>query len=123
MQRYIPHDITVFASLQELRIKWADNHISIYKYGGLRNNCPCVFCQGGHGAMGKPMDPIKYLADTPDRLKLNKVKPSGNYALHLFWSDGHSTGIYRWEYLRDGCPVEAGIIPFYEPEDKENHTG
>ena len=28
----------------------------------------------------------------------------GNYALKIEWSDGHGTGIYSFEYLRDICP-------------------
>ncbi len=111
MSRYIPTDITVLSKEKELHIIWKDGHKSRFPFGGLRKNCPCVFCQGGHGEMGKPMDPIQFIADTPERLKLNNLKPSGNYALHMFWSDGHSTGIYRYQYLRDGCPVEAGILP------------
>jgi DUF971 family protein len=30
----------------------------------------------------------------------------GNYALQPSWDDGHSTGIYTWEYLRYLCPAE-----------------
>jgi DUF971 family protein len=30
----------------------------------------------------------------------------GRYALQFVWSDGHSTGIYTWEYLRE--IAEAG---------------
>ncbi len=37
-------------------------------------------------------------------LRLLRAEPVGNYALSLIWSDGHSTGIYTWEYLRDLCP-------------------
>lgn len=115
--RYKPVDITVLKKMKELRINWADGHRSRYPYGGLRSSCPCVFCQGGHSEMGKPMDAFKFLTDTPDTLDLNNVKASGNYALHLFWNDGHTTGIYRFEYLRDGCPVEAGVLePTIEEE-------
>jgi DUF971 family protein len=28
----------------------------------------------------------------------------GNYALHFEWSDGHTTGIYSFDYLRRICP-------------------
>ena len=27
-------------------------------------------------------------------------------AITFHWSDGHRTGIYRWEDLRDGCPCD-----------------
>ena len=31
----------------------------------------------------------------------------GNYALHIEWSDGHSTGIYSFDFLRRTCPCPA----------------
>lgn len=39
-------------------------------------------------------------------LQLNKedvaiiqIEPQGNYAIRLFFSDGHDSGIYSWQYL------------------------
>ncbi len=29
------------------------------------------------------------------------VAPSGNYALQVIFSDGHDSGIFTWDYLRD----------------------
>jgi DUF971 family protein len=29
------------------------------------------------------------------------IEPIGNYALRLFFSDGHDRGIYPWSYLRE----------------------
>ncbi|MEK7316525.1 MAG: gamma-butyrobetaine hydroxylase-like domain-containing protein, partial [Candidatus Eisenbacteria bacterium] len=31
----------------------------------------------------------------------------GQYALHFDWSDGHTTGIYSYDYLRRICPCDA----------------
>jgi hypothetical protein len=31
-------------------------------------------------------------------------RPVGNYGISIAWSDGHSTGIYRFEVLREICP-------------------
>ena len=31
----------------------------------------------------------------------------GNYAIRLIFSDGHSTGIYTWEYLRSLAPPQS----------------
>jgi DUF971 family protein len=28
----------------------------------------------------------------------------GRYAIRFHWSDGHSTGIYTFEHLRELCP-------------------
>lgn len=30
---------------------------------------------------------------------IDTIKPVGNYGLQLFFSDGHDTGIYSWQYL------------------------
>lgn len=31
---------------------------------------------------------------------ITRIEPVGNYAVKLIFSDGHSTGIYSWSYLR-----------------------
>lgn len=111
MDKYTPTGVSVNKSAKKIFINWKDGHSSVYPFGGLRKSCPCVFCQGGHEAMGKDIDPIVFLTDTSERLDISNIKQSGNYAIQIFWSDGHNTGIYRWEYLRKGCPVEAGILP------------
>lgn len=36
-------------------------------------------------------------------ITINAIKPVGNYALQLFFSDGHDTGIYSWDYLYELC--------------------
>jgi DUF971 family protein len=38
---------------------------------------------------------------------LDRVELAGNYALQLHWSDGHNSGIYSWEYLRELQPPES----------------
>jgi DUF971 family protein len=59
--------------------------------------------------MGQPPDPM-VVRDTPKtELTLNDISTVGTYALQLYWSDGHSTGIYSWEYLRSACPCEICI--------------
>jgi DUF971 family protein len=32
---------------------------------------------------------------------INAAEPVGLYGINLFFSDGHNTGIYSWEYLHD----------------------
>jgi DUF971 family protein len=36
------------------------------------------------------------------------IEPVGNYAISIAWSDGHSTGIYRFDFLREICPTGDG---------------
>lgn len=42
----------------------------------------------------------------PD-LRVDAAEPIGNYALRLFFSDGHDRGIYPWTYLRELSPAQA----------------
>jgi DUF971 family protein len=37
-------------------------------------------------------------------LKPVKAEAIGRYALGITWSDGHATGIYSFDYLRELCP-------------------
>ncbi|MEZ5523434.1 MAG: DUF971 domain-containing protein [Pseudomonadales bacterium] len=34
---------------------------------------------------------------------IDKIEPVGNYAIKLFFDDGHNTGIYPWTYLYELC--------------------
>ena len=36
-------------------------------------------------------------------VNITDVKPVGNYAVQLFFDDGHDSGIYSWTYLRELC--------------------
>ncbi len=36
-------------------------------------------------------------------VSIQKLNPSGNYALQIVFSDGHDSGIYSWDYLYDLC--------------------
>lgn len=34
-------------------------------------------------------------------VRLQAVEPAGRYALKLVFDDGHDSGLYTWDYLRD----------------------
>jgi len=34
-----------------------------------------------------------------EEVSITNIQPTGNYAIVLFFSDGHDTGIYSWEHL------------------------
>ncbi|MCL6271826.1 DUF971 domain-containing protein [Sansalvadorimonas sp. 2012CJ34-2] len=36
-------------------------------------------------------------------VSISAIEPVGNYALKLVFDDGHDSGIYTWEYLRELC--------------------
>lgn len=64
----------------------------------LRRACPCAACQGEPDALGRVIRPVPAIGDAG--FALRRVDGVGGYALQLFWGDGHSTGIYTYDYLR-----------------------
>jgi DUF971 family protein len=91
----VPTEINHIKSRAVVRITWDDGHAGEYAETYLRGYCPCALCQG-HGAQRR-------FIDVPDA-KLTGIAGVGNYAIELFWHDGHSTGIYTFDYLRSLCP-------------------
>jgi DUF971 family protein len=65
----------------------------------LRRACPCATCQGEPDALGRVVRPRVELKENSTQLR--QITPVGSYALQLYWQDGHSTGIYSLQYLRD----------------------
>lgn len=94
-----PTEIRRLPESRRIRVTWDDGHIAEYDYDYLRGYCPCAACQG-HGAgevqFQPPASPVEALA----------IQPVGNYAVSIQWSDGHASGIYRFEFMRQICPCE-----------------
>ena len=84
---------------EELAIKWDDGAESYIKLETLRRRCPCAGCHGETDVMGNvskaPERPY-----TPNSFKMVRLDNVGGYALHPVWADGHSSGIFSYEYLR-----------------------
>ena len=80
-------------------IDWADGHHGVYPHEILRGYCPCAGCQGHSGE-------VQFIKPSKIQLELEEIKPVGNYALALFWFDGHSSGIYSYRYLRALCQCD-----------------
>lgn len=82
-------------------ITWATDHVGVYPARSLRLACPCAGCV--EEMTGAPLlDP-----DTvPHDVAPMRISLVGAYAIRIDWSDGHSTGIYTYEYLLSLCPCE-----------------
>ncbi len=94
-----PRELKVKRAEQELRITWADGCNSVYPALMLRKNCPCSACRTEREKQSRELLPILKQAPPTD-LKLTNAQLVGHYAIQLFWSDGHSSGIYDFKYLR-----------------------
>ncbi|MFP3940491.1 MAG: gamma-butyrobetaine hydroxylase-like domain-containing protein [Thermoanaerobaculia bacterium] len=97
-----PHPTEVRRLPEEgrLRVTWSDGHVGEYDYTYLRGYCPCAACQGHTN------EAIRFHAPVGD-VRPETIEPVGNYALSFHWSDGHGTGIYRFDFLRRICPCPA----------------
>lgn len=80
-------------------IVWNDGHFSSYPSWYLRENCPCASCV--EEFTGRRLILQGSIPSTLERVDVELV---GNYALSFTWSDGHSTGIYTFDFLRRICP-------------------
>jgi DUF971 family protein len=99
-----PKGITLDKTAHQLRVDWGGEHISAFPLDALREACPCVVCRGGHEKMGPQYDP-NIIELTPVRsYQVLDLQIIGNYALQVFWDDGHNAGIYTWDYLNRICP-------------------
>lgn len=84
---------------RELAIKWADGTESFVTLESLRRACPCAGCKGETDIMGN-------LYKNPDRplaanaFELVRLISVGGYAIQPVWGDGHTTGLYSFDYLR-----------------------
>ncbi len=85
----------------KLIIAWSDGHRSEYHWTHLRKNCPCAGCKGEHE---QPPDPFRILKPTElAPLKPVSIAPVGHYAYRIAWSDGHDSGLFTLEHLRELC--------------------
>jgi DUF971 family protein len=74
-----------------LSIEWADGFSQKIPALILRGYCPCAGCQG-HGGT------IEFTSGHD--CELRDIQTVGNYALSITWGDGHSAGIYSFDFLR-----------------------
>ena len=83
----------------ELAIKWDDGRESFIPLESLRRHCPCAGCQGERDIMGNLYKgPDEVL--TPRSFQLLRIVNVGGYAIQPIWADGHNTGIFSFDYLR-----------------------
>lgn len=93
LARRKPQDV-VFG--EDLAITWRDGTESHYPLFALRDACPCAGCVDELSGR-KTLDP----KSIPPDVHILKAEYVGHYALRLYWSDGHSSGIYSFAFLRE----------------------
>jgi DUF971 family protein len=91
-----------------VEIDWVDGHRSAWSFAWLREACPCATCVEARKLDGRKIGqpkakPTAVLPMYTPPAKPASVHPVGRYAIQFHWQDGHSGGIYSWDYLRRSC--------------------
>ncbi len=84
-----------------LQIRWNDGAVHRLSVRQLRDQCPCATCreQRTTDQQQPPLLPVLSAEETKP-LTLDGMRPVGNYAYCIQFSDGHDTGIFTLEFLR-----------------------
>ena len=108
MERYEVADITV-AREAGVTVRYADGHECTFGLEELRRACPCAGCRGARDKGESPWPTPR----SPLPLSITDAQLVGAWGLGITWNDGHATGIFPWESLRNWC--EQGT-PAYPPD-------
>ena len=104
----LPHRIVKPKTIETinniLAIRWDDGHESYFEFEYLRRHCPCAVCRGEANILSesKPAPPVY----TSASFQMAGWQYVGGYALDPRWADGHASGIYSFNYLRELCPCD-----------------
>ena len=79
----------------EISIVWSDETESRYNAAELRKACPCAGCINEWTG-----EKILKSDAVPDNLSFSSISIVGRYALNFHFSDGHETGIYSFQFLK-----------------------
>lgn len=90
-----------------LTIRWSDGRESFYPIAHLRRLSPSADMRELRRAMDA--NPLTVLpaasGGSGGRLVATDAELVGNYAIKFTFSDGHASGIYTWDYLRQIDPA------------------
>lgn len=98
------------ANPTELQLHQASKVLEVSFDDGSRFELPCEYLRvhspsaevKGHGPGQEVLQVNK------EEVNITRIEPTGNYAVRLYFDDGHHTGLYTWEYLYElGANQEA----------------
>jgi DUF971 family protein len=102
-----PKEISVSREKREVHIRWLDGHASVYSFDLLRRECPCALCNDQRSKQsasgGLSLTVLSGPVLKTGEIQVTEVKPVGRYAINFVWSDGHDSGIYSYNFLREAC--------------------
>jgi len=85
-----------------LLLQWNDKTENAMPLKPLRDNCPCANCAGETDVFGNIYKgPTQIMNE--ESYEISGIQPVGYYAIRPFWKDGHSDGIFSFEFLKKLC--------------------
>ena len=90
-----------------LTVKWADGRVSIYPIAYLRKLSPSADARQLREEMAKNPLTVLPASTGSGPITATGAELVGNYAIRILFSDGHDTGLYSWDYLREIDPNKA----------------
>lgn len=83
----------------EIKLHSASRVLELAYENGERYQLPCEYLR-----VFSPSVEVRGLGELvtgKERVALTDIQPVGNYAVRLFFDDGHKSGVYSWEHLYD----------------------
>lgn len=103
-----PSEIRLSADKRVLQVVWGETSAALpAEY--LRVESPSAEVKG-HG-IGQAK-----LVSGKREVTIGGIEPVGSYAVKLLFSDGHSTGLYTWDYLKELADEHSQRWAAYERE-------
>ena len=96
----VPVDLQALRDRQILRVAWADRTHE-FPFRQLRASCECAQCVN-EWTGERILEPATIPAD----IAIESMELVGAYAIRVRWSDGHDSGLFTWERLRELLPAE-----------------
>ena len=85
---------------RSISIAWSDDLQQTISSRQLRDACPCASCRQPDEPK-EDASPFRVLTPAETMpLEIAAMRPAGNYAYHIEFSDGHNTGIFTFDLLR-----------------------
>ncbi len=92
------------SGVRELRIIWDDSQVNDFDVVELRRSCRCASCVDEITG-----SQILQPSQVGEDVRPQTIRQVGNYAIQINWTDGHTSGIFTFDYLRQ--LAQGQVVP------------
>jgi len=86
-----PTEVVLHKQSKQLELAYGEDHY-LLSAEYLRVYSPSAEVRG-HGRGQEVLQTNK------EQVGISQIEPTGNYAIKIFFDDGHDSGLYSWDYL------------------------